>query len=164
MLFVYVGSSVLAGVAAKVSVVYTQNDENSSEGGAGSNGGGGVSTGRVIFQLLSWSFLLIWIYEAYMEAFHVRSLASFVPLTQFGSLLFNAITGVSFFFPLSFFVVWINHFSSRYVLKYFLAFIFPLIKIHADTRLGGRKDGPILDRLYVSLPADFVLSNIFFTF
>lgn len=91
---VYVGASVLGGAAAKASTYFIEQANNSIDGSDTTSNT--VMAGRVIFQIISWTFLVIWMYEAYMEACHVRSLARFVPLTQFGSLFFNAITGVSF--------------------------------------------------------------------
>ena len=80
---VFVGASILSGVAARISTYYARADDGHARGMV------------VTFQIISWLFLLAWTYESYMEAYHVRSIAKFVPLTTFGSCFFNAITGVS---------------------------------------------------------------------
>lgn len=50
---------------------------------------------RLALICLSWFIVLIWMYESYLEAFHVRSLAQFIPITLVGSIVLNAATGVS---------------------------------------------------------------------
>jgi hypothetical protein len=50
---------------------------------------------RAILLATTWIIMAMWTIETYKEATAVRSLAKFIPLTTFGSLLLNGITGVS---------------------------------------------------------------------
>jgi hypothetical protein len=50
---------------------------------------------RAIFLAATWIIIGIWTIEAYKEATAVRSLAKFIPLATFGSLVLSGMTGVS---------------------------------------------------------------------
>jgi hypothetical protein len=50
---------------------------------------------RTILLVTTWVIIGIWTIETYKEATAVRSLAKFLPLVTFGSLVLNGITGVS---------------------------------------------------------------------
>lgn len=50
---------------------------------------------RAILLTITWIIILIWSVEVFKEPIHVRSLARFMPLSTFGSIALNGITGVS---------------------------------------------------------------------
>ena len=77
LLLVYIGASTLCSTASKAAILFD-------------------GTISVFLIGSSWLMVLIWMYESYLEAFHVRSLAHFIPISLVGSILMNSITGVSF--------------------------------------------------------------------
>jgi hypothetical protein len=79
LFIVAIGSSSLAGTSSKFASTF-----DGSEG-----------PHRAILLTITWIIILIWTVEAFKEPIHVRSLATFIPLATFGSIVLNGITGVS---------------------------------------------------------------------
>jgi hypothetical protein len=80
MLSVAIGSSTLSATSSKAASTFDGTEEGPY---------------RSILLAATWIIIGIWTIETYKEAAAVRSLAKFLALTTFGSLVLNGITGVS---------------------------------------------------------------------